>query len=52
MSKATLTKIEASAAFTQALAQAIAEAKAAGLSAGDVLKAIEPITDHLANDED
>lgn len=52
MSKTTMTKIDAVAALTAALAAAIRDAQAAGLSASEVIRAIEPLTETLAEDSD
>ena len=51
MSKQTMTKIEATAALASAIAAAIAEAQKAGLSAGDVQRVLDPITELLGKDE-
>ena len=52
MSKQTATKIDATAALSAALAAAINEAKAAGLSAVEIAKAIEPFAEILQADEE
>ncbi len=51
MSKQTMSKINATAALTVRLAEAIEAAKEGGLSAAEIVKAIEPITDVLNEDE-
>ena len=51
MSKATVNKIEATAALTAAVAAALTAASQAGLSASEIMRAIEPLTETVAEDE-
>ena len=51
MSKTTLNKIEATAALTTALAAAISAARAAGLDATEISRAIETLTEIINADE-
>jgi hypothetical protein len=51
MSKITASKIEAHAALVKTITEAIAAAHAAGLSAAEVLAAIEPIREHLEGED-
>jgi hypothetical protein len=51
MSKATMSKIEATATLMASVAAAIKAAHEAGLSAADILRAIEPLTETVSEEE-